>query len=113
MNDQFYHIQTSKTVEEPDRVVHLINRYCLDVEAIRNLIGACTQHVPSYSKLKFTQLWQLSLLYTLNYLITLFYFCRDLPSYLAVDLMAKNVLVVSSRIKLEELVACLGQKTEH
>lgn len=46
-------------------------------------------------------------------LITLFYFCRDLPSYLAVDLMAKNVLVVSSRIKLEELVACLGQKTEH
>ncbi|XP_050208279.1 uncharacterized protein LOC126657597 isoform X2 [Mercurialis annua] len=34
VNDQFCFIQTLKTVEEPDRVVQLINTYCTDVEAI-------------------------------------------------------------------------------
>ncbi|XP_015580814.2 uncharacterized protein LOC107262049 isoform X1 [Ricinus communis] len=34
VNDQFLNIQTLKTVEEPDRVMQLINTYCIDVEAI-------------------------------------------------------------------------------
>lgn len=51
MNDQFYHIQTSKTVEEPDRVVHLINRYCLDVEAILSELAHNTYHLTQNSNL--------------------------------------------------------------
>lgn len=48
VNDEFSHIQTLKTVEEPDRVVQLISAYCNDVEAIllefTSCMYICTQN---------------------------------------------------------------------
>ncbi|KAG6763080.1 hypothetical protein POTOM_033612 [Populus tomentosa] len=40
VNAQFCHIQTLKTEEEPDRVVRLINTYCIDVESILFELGS-------------------------------------------------------------------------